>query len=178
MYTLIINLGEVVRNSDGVVVAPCDDISHQDYQDFLSWQQAGGILNEVSSPGEDYELVNGSFQIKLSVLKTQKLQEIKDKLLNEYQNGSFLCSLGFRVDNRRYEDKNDKDNVQSLIDLGIPYFKDSDNVMHTLTMDNMTQIKKEMSEDGLSKYQKKWALQDAVNNATTIEELQAIVISF
>lgn len=154
MYTLILNLGEVIRDSDGVIVAPCEDRNHKDYQDFLDWQKAGGELNQISSPGEDYEYVNGSFQIKLSVLKAWKLQEIKDKLLNEYQNGSFLCSLGFRVDNRRYEDKNDKDNVQSLIDLGIPYFKDSDNLMHQLSLADMAQIKKEMSEDGLSKYQK------------------------
>jgi len=114
----------------------------------------------------------------LNELKQQKLQEIEDKFNDMLNSGKFLCSKGFYVDNRRTGTKNDKDNVQSLIDLGQEpvYFKDADNNFQTLTLDDLKTIKQEMIQDGLQKYQYKWEKQQEVMEAKDINTLYEIVI--
>ncbi len=84
--------------------------------------------------------------------------------------------MGFPVDNRRSGDKFDRDNVESLIALNTDpvTFKDSNGDFHSLTLADLSILKTEMIQDGLAIYQKKWTLESQINNATTIEELEAI----
>ena len=177
MYTLILNTGEVIRNSDNKVVAPCDSIMDVDYQEFVTWSQ-NNQLTETSQPSPEYEYINKEWVVKFSFLKEQKLKELNEKFAYQFSNGVLHSSLGFSVDNRRFGDKNDKDNIEGLIQLGILFYKDVDNVLHNLTMEQMVTLKMEMIGQGLGLYNTKWYFEDLINKAITNTELDAINIAF
>ena len=113
---------------------------------------------------------------ELEEIKSIKLQEVKNSFENSLQHGILNSSLGFPVDNRRYLDKNDKDNVQGLIDLNIPSveFNDSNGNFHTLTLSDLILLKSEMIQDGLKKYQDRWNLENSIKQCSTIDELLLI----
>ena len=114
----------------------------------------------------------------LEVLRKQKLEEIFNKFDDLMTEGSFETSLGFWTDNRRGNGKDDKDNVNSLIDLGNEpvYFRDKDGEFHSLTLDDLRTLKQEMIQDGLGKYQWKWDKEAAVVDAETVQDLREILI--
>lgn len=41
MYTFNSETGEVTRDSDGVVVAPCQSPEEQNFIDYIAWVEAG-----------------------------------------------------------------------------------------------------------------------------------------
>lgn len=118
--------------------------------------------------------------ITLKKLKGRKLNDVKNKFTEEQGKRIFTSSLGFKVNNRRSGGSFDKDNVQSLIDLETSpiNFRDADNQFRLLTTEQLETIKTEMIQDGLGLYQKKWNFENSINTATTIDDLNAIVISF
>jgi len=138
--------------------------------------------NTVYSVSGYYTQVNGVIEVnlqkELEVLKAQKMELVSLKFDSLMAGGNFDCSLGFNVDNRRGDGKDDKDNVNSLIDLGNEpvYFKDTTNSFHALTIADLKTLKQEMIQDGLGKYQWKWTKQNEIMQATTIQELEAITI--
>jgi len=50
MYTLHIQNGTVTRDSDGFAIAPAQTTETQDYQDYISWIQAGNSPTIVDQP--------------------------------------------------------------------------------------------------------------------------------
>ena len=171
MYSIILNTGNVYRTSDLKIVAPAQNSEDTDYQEYISWINEGNSPTEYNSPGEDYIFNGTGFNLKLEVLKEQKQNELNIAFDNQFQYGKFQCSFGFMVDNRRYGNKNDKDNIQSLIDIGINIFKDADGEFHQLSPEQLYQIKLEMTADGLKKYQTKWYFEGLIQSAQTNEEL-------
>lgn len=141
-------------------------------------------IADPERPDENYYFVNEIDEAPyvmvtekpLEMLKDIKLVEISASFAEEMKSGKMSSSLGFTVDNRRYADKFDRDNVQGLIDIGASPvdFKDSNGDPHTLSLAQLQILKTEMIADGLAKYQKKWSLQSAVSLATSINELKAI----
>ncbi len=115
---------------------------------------------------------------ELEALKNMKMDEVESEFEYIMEEGSFTCSLGFNIDNRRGNNKDDKDNVSSLIDLNNEpiYFKDTDNNFQILTVDDLKIMKTEMIQDGLSKYQWKWTKQNEIMSTTTLDELDNIII--
>ena len=114
----------------------------------------------------------------LEVLKQQRMEEISTKFNDMMEQGTLTSSLGFTVDNRRGNGKDDKDNVASLIELNQTdnYFSDVDNNFHLLTIADLQTLKQEMIMDGLGKYQWKWNKQNEVMTSTTIDGCLAIDI--
>lgn len=111
-------------------------------------------------------------------IQKKKFIEIEKGFTTLLSGGSFMCSLGFEIDNRRYDEKDDKDNVQSLISLNLEStsFKDTDGVIHQVTTTDLQTMMQEMIMDGLGKYQWKWTKEYMVYSATTIEQLNGIEI--
>lgn len=105
--------------------------------------------------------------------KIEAKELVSEWFSSEFQYGTMISSLGFTVDNRRYSDKNDKDNLAGLIKLNIPqaYYKDTNGETHLLTRDQMILLEQEMIADGLGKYQQKWTREAIIDGATTIEEI-------
>jgi len=114
----------------------------------------------------------------LQELKRQRMMEIQDKFNDMLNEGYFESSLGFVVDNRRGNGKDDKDNVSSLIDMGQEpvYFRDHNNNFQSLTLDQLRTLKQEMIQDGLSKYQWKWNKENEIMSAETIDDVMDVII--
>ena len=178
MYTFINNTGEVIRNSDNILIAPCNDKNDPAYLEYIEWVETGGEPVIIDSPGDDYYYYFGQFLEKLEIIKERKLLELNEEFSKQFQYGQFVSSLGFKVDNRRYGDKNDKDNIQSLMDLDINVFKDADGNFHNLTLEQLQIIKNEMAGDGLKKYQIKWYFEGLIQATDDPVLLEEIVISF
>jgi len=141
------------------------------------------VTNLPFSTSGVYRKINNVFIVseehEMKSLLDLKLSQVEDIFDTMMFSGVFTSSLGFPVDNRRSEGKNDKDNVQSLIDLQLSpvYFKDSNNEFHELTIQDLETIKMEMVQDGLAKYQWKWAKQQELAAAQSLQELENIVIT-
>jgi hypothetical protein len=41
MYTIILETGTVIRDSDGVIVSPCQSVDEPNYSDYINWVNAG-----------------------------------------------------------------------------------------------------------------------------------------
>ncbi|MFV0626174.1 MAG: DUF4376 domain-containing protein [Alphaproteobacteria bacterium] len=104
--------------------------------------------------------------------KSDKLSEIKTVFNHEQENGHCASSLGFEIDATRLS----KDDIESLlyVDLFPIKFRDHDNDFHDLTKEQAETLKKEIIAYGLAVYQKKWELEEAIKNATTIEDVEAV----
>ncbi|MFV0626345.1 MAG: DUF4376 domain-containing protein [Alphaproteobacteria bacterium] len=108
----------------------------------------------------------------LAQAKSAKLTEIKKCFSLEQENGHTTSSLGFEIDATRLS----KDDIESLlyVDMFPVRFRDYDNEFHDLTKEQAETLKKEIIAYGLAVYQKKWELEVAIKNATTIEEVEVI----
>ena len=131
--------------------------------------------------GEWY-FIDGTLATDITIkkLKERKLNDVKNKFNEMKQTRKIKSSLGFYVDNRRDGMHFDKDNIESLIALNVSpiNFKDVDGKFHSLTLNDLKDIRMEMIQDGLAMYKQKWTLEAKINNAKTIDNLNDIVISF
>lgn len=115
----------------------------------------------------------------LDLLKKEVLMDVKMKFTSKFASGVFESSLGFPVDCRRYQEKNDLENLINLESLGFPVsWMDANGNLQTLSEEQVQILKNEMRIFGLSLYQKKWQLTNQIEAATTVEELKAININF
>jgi len=105
-------------------------------------------------------------------IKQFKADEIKAEVKNIQENSVITSSLGFIVNARR----EDIQNIDELITLGVTSFRGADNVMHTVTATDLQTIRAEIVAEGLSLYNRKWAAEDALANATTEAEVMAITL--
>jgi len=105
-------------------------------------------------------------------IKQFKADEIKAEVKNIQENSVIISSLGFTVNARR----EDIQNIDELITLGVTSFRGADNVMHTVTATDLQTIRSEIVAEGLSLYNRKWTAEDALANATTEAEVMAITL--
>ena len=110
-----------------------------------------------------------SYTGTLAENKVEALEILQGKLNEELKVRVFTCSLGFPVQNRRFETKNDLQNIDNLIFIGVPYFRDANNVNQEVTLQDLNIIKAEMIQDGLVMYQTKFDKEARINSATTKE---------
>lgn len=47
MYKIILDEGIVIRNSDNVIVSPCQSIDDPNYVEYVNWIQAGNQAEEI-----------------------------------------------------------------------------------------------------------------------------------
>ena len=113
--------------------------------------------------------------------KTLKSKEILDAFNNTVATGHFLSTvLSIEVDCRRDTTKNDLQNVQGLISYmtrnevtEVEYIGYTSTGIATISQ--LQTLCNEMEDHVLGLYQKKWALEAQIKEATTIEQLNAIV---
>ena len=137
------------------------------------YQSIGMTEQEVEQAYDGCWYVQGYAPKKpLELVKVEKLAEIKQAFNQEQESGHTMSSLGFEVDATRRS----KDDIESLIYVGAfpVHFRDYNNSFHELSKEQAEVLKKEIIAYGLAVYQKKWDLEEAVKNATTIEEVEVI----
>ena len=159
-----------------------NDIFTEDehYSDRAIWcNENGYFIQEI-------EQENGvrRFQIcapkekSLSELKLDKLAELSTKASSFEQTENkemyIISSLGYKVN----ADPKALRNIEVLIELGVTQFRNYDNENVEVTTDNLKTIKSEIGINSVKLYQQKWAMQDLINKAETIEELNSIEIKF
>jgi len=105
-------------------------------------------------------------------IKQFKADEIKVEVKNIQENSVITSSIGFTVNARR----EDIQNIDELITLGVTSFRGADNVMHTVTATDLHTIRAEIVAEGISLYNRKWAAEDALASATTEAEVMAITL--
>lgn len=165
MYKLIEN--GVKRLSDGACIPSSE--SNRDWRAYQEWlaeeDENGNLIGNQPLP-----------QYTLEELKERKLGEIRGAFESSFNTNVLNSVQGFKVDNRRSGHKHDRDNLQALISLGqFPIaFKDAEGNLQSLDQANAEALVKEMAQDGLGQYTKKWLKEAEVEEATTEEELEAI----
>lgn len=130
---------------------------------------------------------------KLLKLKQEKLKQVSQSFEDTITNGHFFSqALQIEIDCRRNSTKNDLQNVENIIEFliltngqGLDVYRGYTNpetnetqYAYNVTLEQLQQVKLEMIQYGLQLYNKKWQLEDAINNAQTLEKLNSITIDF
>src|SRR5574344_457254 len=129
----------------------------------------------------DREIVNNVFTDTTEYLNTKReellnqVSEIASSFEQVENHDMYLASsIGFRVN----ADQKALRNIDVLINLNVTTYRDYDNVNHNVTIDDLKIIKSEIEQNAMNLYQQKWAYQDLINNAKTIESLNSIEVNF
>ena len=140
---------------------------------------------------EDLEVeqaYNGDYYLKgyapnhnLDELKSDKLAEltmITAKFDNQLVNTDMIIksSLGFSIN----ADLRSQNNLRGLIAIGIEpvNFMTSDNSVQSLTLEQLNVLLNECAQNGQHLYLLKWQYREQIEQAKTVEELNAIEFNF
>lgn len=112
-------------------------------------------------------------------LRVQKLTELNSLAFEleqtENKNMVVTSSLGYRVN----ADPKAKRNIDTLIELEVPSFRDYDNEIHLdMTIDKLKTIKREISMNAINLYNQKWVMEEEIKSLKTVEELNNYHIIF
>lgn len=153
----------------------CDITFKGTQEEYQEWVQPLVDLYEAQLQSDDY----------FKQIKQEKLQELLSKA-NKFEDNKnndmyFTSSLGFKCNG----DRRTKDNLQDLItffDLQaqegkLPY-RDYDNNVQQVTKENLQTLLVEHVANGNNLYTQKWAYEQQINNAKSIDDLKVININF
>ena len=131
---------------------------------------------------------DGSYWLKgyaptqnLDELKSEKLSEltsITSKFDNQLVNTDMIIksSLGLSIN----ADLRSQNNLRGLISVGLEPvdFVDSENVSHSLSIEQLNTLLNECALNGQNLYLQKWSYKSQIEQAKTVEELNKIVFKF
>ena len=117
-----------------------------------------------------------SFEIR----KAAKLELLSLAFQTVQETAYIVSSLGFRANAgaRAYRDVDGLIKRMKAENLDTVMFRDFDNVLQPVTLDEAQTLELEIIKNGQAIYLQKWAFEDAIGKATTVEELDKIIISF
>lgn len=186
--------GFINSNDCVFVLSSSDKLKAENAKIFLEWRNKNlSVLDELITNIDkidkfsiDYvlehftpiEWAKSADEKTLDELKSDKLAELSTKASSfeqiENKEMYIISSLGYKVN----ADPKALRNIEVLIDLGVTQFRNYDNENVEVTTDNLKTIKSEIGINSVKLYQQKWAMQDLINKAETIEELNSIEIKF
>lgn len=143
--------------------------------------QVGWIIRADSNRGTYFEAPELSEDVESLAFKQRAKQELLEAAFQDVQNTAYVVSsLGFRANagSRAYRDVDGLIKQMTTEGLESVDFRDYDNVFQPITLEEATTLELEIIKNGQSIYLQKWAFEDAINKATTVEELDAINIGF
>jgi len=166
MYYYIYN-----ANMDGFIAVATENPSQPSYADAREIP----LENAVLLGGQLYDNRDIDYW---KLLKTKELANY----LESADKAGFTTSLNLKSDCslesveklslglKLYELNSDVKDTSKVV------FCDYDNQLHEITLAQYKTICKEVGNDYSNRYGKKWTVRKAINEATTIEQLKAIVI--
>lgn len=174
------NLQEAIWESGELIIRIPEEYRYtSDYDKYPEYFDYVLNLQIIKDTLSDYIFDGVTISKSLNLLKKEALNNVKRKFSSKFASGVFESALGFPVDCRRYQEKNDLENLVNLEALGFPVsWMDANGNLQTLSEEQVQLLKNEMRVFGLSLYQKKWQLTNQIEAATTAEELNAININF
>ena len=117
----------------------------------------------------------------LDELKEDKLDEltaITSKFDNQLVNNEMIIksSLGISIN----ADLRSQNNLRGLISVGLEpvNFVDSENVSHSLSIEQLNTLLNECALNGQNLYLQKWSYKSQIENATTVEKINSIEFNF
>ena len=154
----------------------------EEYTERANFCNKNGYYIEEIEPLEDGTrqfTIKEPYMPSLEEIKAQKLAELNSlsSELEKTENKQMVVtsSLGFRVN----ADPKAKRNIDTLIELGIPTFRDYDNEDHSdMTTDNLKTIKREISMNAINLYNQKWVMEEEIKSLKTVEEVNNYHITF
>ena len=160
------------------------------FTDDKEYSARANFCNENGYFIEEIEpLKNGTRQFKICAPKKKTLDELKSNKLseltaitskfdNQLVNTDMIIksSLGFSIN----ADLRSQNNLRGLISVGVEpvNFVTADNSVQSLTLEQLNVLLNECALNGQSLYLQKWAYKTQIENAQTIEELNAIDFNF
>ena len=153
-----------------------------EYTERANFCNENGYYIEEIEPLEDGTrqfTIKEPYMPSLEEIKAQKLAELNSlsSELEKTENKQMVVtsSLGFRVN----ADPKAKRNIDTLIELGIPTFRDYDNKDHLdMTIDDLKTIKREISMNAINLYNQKWVMEEEIKSLKTVEEINNYHITF
>ena len=128
----------------------------------------------------------GECLMSLDELRRHKLAELETEA-SKFENNLnkdmyFTSSLGFKCNG----DRRTRSNIEDLITLlsspkasvTTVEYRDYDNISRTLTKEQLQVLLEEHQGNGLNIYHQKWALQNKITKAKSVDELKGINITF
>lgn len=123
---------------------------------------------------ENGEFVSPQIMVPLGDAQMAKLAELNTMFDTASKNAYLMSSLGFEVDANEIANRNIEGLVLVMSDTDTTMFCDYNNEFHKLTKQQLETLRKEIVYNSQRLYQKKWALREQINAATTHEALSNI----
>ena len=192
--------------SDGIIIVdkivlPCEFESHISGLHAIQWHNGKGELEIVNDgnirnvavrsyadevqPYVDiwqskYDEINTADTPTFEELKARQLAELNAAFAAASETAHCLSSFGFEIN----ADGTAARNISNLIvvleetDRNTAQFCAFDNTFHEVTLTQLKVMRLEIIDNAEAIYQRKWVLRKAINAAATLEELDAIRITF
>lgn len=114
----------------------------------------------------------------LEEVREAKLAELSSKFDDAGNTAHCMSSLGFEIDANPTSDRDITGVLVVMDDESTTQFCDYYNVFHEVTKAQMQVIQREIILNGQYLYTQKWTYRDAINQASTIAEIEAITIEY
>lgn len=147
----------------------------------------GWFENSISEEDLEVSDINGWTYLKdkcphktqemlLTEARNNKLSELKKKSLDALENGYIDSSLGFKADANTTAVRD----LEGLVTIGADtvMFCDFDNEFHPLNKEQVLTLQREVLLNGQNLYAQKWGFRQQINEAETVEAINAIEIHF
>ena len=135
------------------------------------------VVALFASLGVTLEVVAPETPVKtLEQARAEKSVALKDAFRRALGNGRVTSSLGFDVNADETALRNLDGLVATMDDDGAATvaFCDFHNRFHDVSLDDVKTLRRDVARHTQALYQKKWALRHAIEQAETVEELDAI----
>lgn len=151
--------------------------------DFSFYIQDGYSPVKITEDENEYTCYKPNYKKidrDLETVRDTFLTKLKKTFNNLTERSHVKSSLGFIVDANEEANRN----VQGIITMMTVTntetitFCDYENKFHDLTLDEVKVLLMEIIANAQSLYQQKWVIRSAIENASSLEELQRIDISF
>lgn len=150
------------------------------------YDEEGNLIKEEAYEEKTVSVTVRRFQIKAIPEPTvEEIRELKlESLNNQFENvrntAWIMSSLGFEADANEVANTNIDGLIKTVKATGQEpvYFCDKNNQYHALSLAELETLQLEVIQNGQNLYAQKWAYRDAINAATTVEEINAVDIQF
>ena len=144
------------------------------YTESAFWCNANNAM--IEDKGDWYEVV--AFPERtLEEVKAAKRVELNAAFESAARTAHCLSSAGFEIDADETANRNIEGLVLVLEPCESTLFRAYDNSFHEVTKEQLETMRKEIVVHSQWLYQAKWAFENQVKSAKTIEALEAIVIT-
>ena len=164
----------------------------------LIYKQTGKVVNVVdesfSVPG-DYLFVECTDMVKPGMeyqnnqffdpdaptfdeAKASKLDELTSAFDTAAQNAHIMSSVGFEIDANETANRDIEGLTLVMSDTDTTLFCDYNNQFHEVTRAQLETMRREIVANSQRLYQIKWQYRSLIEAATTVDELDAIAITF